>query len=258
VYSWLGVALLATLGCGKEKGPDSEAVGTTTIPEMPMPTFGQAAVSGVVLNQLGQPVGDATIRVAETDQSTTSDASGAYHITVRSDSTVTLAASATGFATTFRESMIVAFGAAVSGLDITLMAPPTVSAFNSMSSIAMATTRGLMAIRLHSMAAGCATTGAHLTIWPPEAGTLLYSRPDTTGGLDQPDPTVDGVQDGTTIQAWVVAAVSPGSLLQIIVQQPGCQQMPESPSINGVVFPGQRRAVPQGLTQVDLFLNQVQ
>jgi hypothetical protein len=258
VHPWLCVVLLATIACGRQKSTDSEPIGTNSIPQMPMPMPGQAMISGLVSDDAGQPVAGATVRVAETDQSATTDATGAYQIMVPSDSTVTLATSATGFATTFRESMIIASGATVSGLDVMLMAPATVTAFNSMSSIAMATTRGLMAIRLHSMGPGCATTGAHLTIWPPEAGTLLYSRPATAGGLDQPDPTVDGVQDGATVHAWLVAAVSPGSLLQINVQQAGCQQIPESPSIDGVVFPGQRRAVPQGLTQVDLFLNQVQ
>jgi hypothetical protein len=40
----------------------------------------------------------------------------------------------------------------------------------------------------------------------------------------------------------------------ISVQQIGCQVIAGSPSMNGLVFPGQRHVFAQSLTETDLFL----
>src|SRR6185436_20891400 len=106
-------------------------------------------------------------------------------------------------------------------------------------------TRGLMAVGLHSMAPGCMTVGAHVDVWPPNAGKVVYARPSTTGGLDEPDPTLTAVQAGGQIDFWLAGAISPGAMLTINFEQTGCAVMTQAPSLGGMTFTGQRRVDPQ-------------
>src|SRR5262249_55035056 len=86
-------AVLASSRCGGEKTPGSHAL---ELPKPPVVMTGQAQVSGLVRDGNGNAVSGATIAVAETDASTTSDATGAYVLKVPSDSTLTLVTTAMG------------------------------------------------------------------------------------------------------------------------------------------------------------------
>jgi hypothetical protein len=252
------VAVVAWGGCGAEKPFDKTAVGDANVPSMPTPMPGHAVLSGLVLDGNGQPVAGAKISIAETDGSAATDASGAYQITVPSDSTVTLLAAATGFATTYSESVVVAADATVPGFDLMLLGTDAVTSMNALGAPDQTANRGLMALRLHSMDAGCSLDGAHVSVYPPAAAKVVYSAPSTTGGVDQPDPTVDSVQPGASIPVWLTGAVPPGNMLMISVTAAGCQMMGGSPSIAGVVYPGLRHVAAQALTQADLFLTVTQ
>jgi hypothetical protein len=194
--------------------------------------------------------------IAETDGAVMTNVGGAYQLSVPSDSTVTLVTSATGFATTYRESVILASQSAGAGFDVTLLPPDQITALNGLAVTPdRAATLGLMAVRLHSLNSNCATVGARLTVWPPLAATVMYSRPSTSGGLDQPDPTLDGVQAGGHVDAWLLGVMVPGNQLTITLDQPGCRLLDSSPSLNGLVYPGLRRSDAQALTLIDLFLD---
>jgi hypothetical protein len=245
-----GVALFAT-GCGSDKRADT----WSSIPVMPMPMSGEALLAGQVRDADGHGVAGAKVVVAETDGVATSDGDGRYVLKVPSDSTITLVTSAAGYAKTYHESVVLAAQAMVDGVDVMLLSADRVTAMNTFGAPAAPAGSGLMAIRLQSMSPTCLTAGAHISVWPPKAATVVYSRASATGGLDEPDPTVGAVQTDVRIAAWLTGTVPPGNMLTISVDQPGCQMMIRSPSMNGLVFPGQRRVDAQALTEAYLFLN---
>jgi len=246
------LAFLMAAGCGQGKG--GTPTGAGTVPEMPKIIVGSATVSGIVHDGAGSPVAGATLKVAETDAATTTDPAGAYTLTVPSDSTITLATSATGFATSYRESAIFAADAKVTGLDVMLLTPTDVMRFTALGFPAETATRGLMAVRLHSMDAGCTTAGAHVDVWPPNACKVFYAQPSATGGLDEPDMTLTAVQAGGHVDLWLAGAISPGAMLTIDFAQTGCTVMTQPPSLGGMTFTGQRRVDAQALTEAELFL----
>jgi hypothetical protein len=245
----------ALLGTACHSGPSDPIEGH--IPTMPHPMPGQASLGGHVRDANGQGVPGVALTIAETDGTATSDATGAFTLMVPSDSTLTLTATATGMARTFRESVVIASGSVVSDFDVLLLPTAAMAAINTLGPAGQAATRGAVAVRLHSMSAGCVTTGALVTVFPATAATVLYSAPATTAGsLDMPDATLKAVQPGTQTAAWLVDALPPGNmnLLRIDVQKAGCQLMPQSPSLGGLMFLGQREVAVASLTEADLFL----
>ena len=102
-------------------------------------------------------------------------------MTVDADSTITLAATAPGLASTFRESVTAASGAKATDFDLLLLSPAEVRAINALVGQGQESARGLMALRLHATDPDCAPEGAVVTVWPPLAATVIYSRPAPTG-----------------------------------------------------------------------------
>ena len=250
----VGALFIVAGACGSEQGPST--LPAELPPTMPDPMPGQASLGGVVRDANGQGVAGAVIKVAETDQTATADSSGAYQLTVPSDSTLTLKATATGMAPTFRESVSVAAGATVGDFDLLLLSSDQVTAIDTLGAPGQEMSRGAMAVKLHSLDATCVTAGALVSIFPPNAGTVVYSSPAaTTGGVDMPDPTIAAVQAGTSISFWLAGALPPGNmnLLQMSVQQNGCQLV-SSPTSGSVTYPGLRQVAAGALTQADLFL----
>jgi hypothetical protein len=162
--------------------------------------------------------------------------------------------SAPGFARTYHESVILSSMAAITGFDVHLLAADQVTTMNAMGAPDQTATRGAMALRLHSMRGTCLTAGAHISVWPPLAGTIVYARAGVAGAVDAPDPSLDAVQPDVAVAAWLVGTVPPGNMLTITVDQGGCQIMNPAPSLNGLMFPGQRRVDAQTVTEADLFL----
>jgi hypothetical protein len=252
----IGVALgcaVAASGCGDVKPTENTPIGGNNIPTTPVPMPGHAQVSGVVRDGNGQSVAGATIKVAEMDAMTTSDAAGAYSLMVPSDSTLTLITTAAGFATSFRESIVLADGAMADGLDLMLMPAAEVGRMVELGPMD-ATMRGLVAVHLHSMDASCLTAGAHLSVWPPKAATVVYGSPSASGGLDDVDPALSGVEAGARVDAWLAGALPPGNMFLVNVEQPGCTVVAQAPSMGGLMFTGQRRVDAAALTEIDLFL----
>jgi hypothetical protein len=245
---------LWTTGCGVQRPVASSPAGGGEVPETPAVTVGQADLSGVVRDGDGNGVAQATIRVAETDATAMTDATGAYALKVPADSTITLVATAPGYATTFRESAIVAEGAAATGFDVLLLPSADVARVNGMSPAGMPDTHGLVAVHLHSLSAACNTAGAHVAVWPPLAATVLYGRPSMTGGLDDVDPSLSGVGAGSRVDAWLAGAVPPGNMFDITVDQSGCALAAQTPSQGGLLLTGQRRVDAMAVTEIDLFL----
>jgi hypothetical protein len=223
-------------------------------PSMPMPSVSQAALSGHVRGADGVGVAGATIEVAETDGTATTDEAGAYRIVVPSNSTVTLMATAKGMAPTFRESIVVAAQADVADFDFLALPAAQITAINTLGAPGQEATRGIMAVRLHSLDPACVADGAQVAVWPPMAAKVIYGSPDASGGLARPDPQLVGVQPNADVAVWLAAVWPPGNGLTFTVAQPGCTLMADSPSMSGLTFPGQRHVAPQAMTQVDLFL----
>jgi hypothetical protein len=252
---WL-IACASLFGGACFKG--EEVPYSSGVPGMPDPMPGQAALAGAVRDGSGQPIAGATVKIAETDATTTTDPSGAYQLTVPSDSTLTLFAQAAGMATTYRDAVMLASGASLGGYDLDLVPAAQIDSMNALGPSGQTTGRGAVALRLHSMSAGCVLPGARVSVFPADAAMVVYSSPAAPGSaLDMPDPGVTAVQSGTRIEAWLVSALPPGNmnLLQIQVQQNGCQLMDQSPSLNGLTFVGERRVAAESLTETDLFLH---
>jgi hypothetical protein len=252
----LGLLLagFSTAGCGVQRPVASSPAGAGDVPTTPAIMTGKAQLSGVVRDGDGNGVAQATVRVAETDASAMTDASGAYALAVPADSTLTLVATAPGFATTFRESIIVAEGATATGFDVLLLPSADVARVGALAPSAPADMRGLVAVHLRSLRDGCVTAGARVEVWPPLAATVLYGRPNATGGLDEVDPALSGVEAGARVDAWLAGAVPPGNMFEIRVDQQGCALTAQRPSVGGVLMTGQRRVDAMALTEIDLFL----
>jgi hypothetical protein len=252
---WGGATLLlvvVSIGCD-DKNTGTLPV-TGNVPARPTPAVGQAMVSGTVVGDDGQPVAGATVKVAEIDGMAMTDSAGVYQLIVPSDSTITMVAAAPGFASTFRESVLVAANASVTGFDFVLVSPAALMTYNTMGAPGQESTRGVMAVRVHSMDPACDVAGATVSVWPPLAAKVVYSQPAAAGALDQPDPALTGVAAGTGVQFWLAGVMPPANLLRIQVQQPGCQPVASSPSLDGLLYPGERHVVAGALTEADLFL----
>lgn len=254
--SRVALACFLALGACGEVSPPRAA---PDVPVMPTPSVGQAMLSGHVRASDGQPIAGASVLVAETDARAVTDEAGGYQLMVPADSTVTLMASATGRAATFRESVLVAAQATIADFDLRLLTPDELTAFGALApgaGPAQDSTRGLLAVRLHSLDPACVLAGAELSVWPPQAGTVLYSRPASAGSvaLDPPDGAMANVQAGAIVQVWLAAALPPGNGLTLGVAQAGCRLLNPSPSMAGLMFPGQRHVAAQALTEADLFL----
>lgn len=245
------------VGCGVQKRVEIQNVDSSSLPSMPMPMAGQASIAGGVVDTDGNPIAGATIKVAETDATATTDDTGAYQMMVPSNSTLTLVASAAGFATTYHDAVLLASEAMVTQFDLFMLPASAIANMNSLGGTAAtaATTLGVVALRIHSLAAGCNVAGALVSVGPAKVATVLYSRPSATGGMDEPDVTMTSVQADAKVAAWLVGAVPPGNMLPIAVDQPGCHLLAQSPSMNGLQYLGLRRVDAQALTVADLFLN---
>jgi hypothetical protein len=248
----------ALTACESTQSGGGGTVDIGFIPVMPTPMVNQALLAGRVLDENEQPVAGATVLAAETDAAVPVDIEGRYQLLVPADSTLTLVVSAPGFAKTYSESVVLAAHSMISDFDLILLSTDRFNAINGLDGAAQPATLGVMAIRLHSLSTGCTLAGAQLSIWPPQAGAIVYAASSPTGGLDQPDPALTGVQEGARISAWLVGALPPGNMLLIGVNQAGCALLKESPSLKGMVFPGSRRVDAQALSQADLFLDQAQ
>jgi hypothetical protein len=244
-------------GCGVSKALEVHNVDSSALPPMPTPIAGQASIAGTVVDGDGKPIAGATIKVAETDATATADESGAYQMMVPSDSTLTLVAAAAGFATTYHDAIALASAATVTQLDLFMLPTSKIAGMNGLGAAGTNATAalGVVALRLHSVGADCVITGAHVSVMPAKAATVLYSLPGAAGGLDEPDITMTSVQDGTKVAAWLVGTLPPGNMLQIAVDQPGCHMLAQSPSMSGLQHLGVRRVDAQALTVADLFLN---
>lgn len=251
LHHFTALAALCLWGCGA----DGARVSPLDVPARPEPMPGQASLAGHVIDASGHGVQGATIGIAETDAVATTDASGAYQVDVPSDSTITLFASAGGMASTYRESVVLASGAMVTDFDVRLLTTTELAAVNMLGQPGVAAMRGAMAIQLHALDSGCTVAGAHVSVFPATAGTVVYSAPASgSGGLDLPDPTLQEVQVGATTAVWLATAMPSGNMLRIEVQKEGCQPTTESADLGGVMYPGLRYVAATSLTQADLFL----
>jgi hypothetical protein len=228
------------------------------IPPSPAAHTGRALIAGQVTDAAGAPVAGATIRVAETDALAMSGPDGAYQIEVPSDSSVTLAVAAPGMAGTFTESVVVAAGAKVLGFDLDVLPSERINAMNGLTAPGHEGARGLMAVRLHSLAPACTLSGATVSVWPAKAGTVLYAAAGAPGTMIEPDPSLSSVQqgaeDGAQVALWLTGTQPPANDLRFTVQQAGCRLAAASPSLDGLTYSGQRHVAPGALTMAHLFL----
>lgn len=249
-----GTGLVAS-GCSQSKSlTELPAERAVVIPATPMPLTGQARLAGVVRDGSGNAISGATVKIAETDATVPTDATGAFAMMVPSDSTLTFVTTAMGYAPSFRESIVLADRAMVTGFDLSLVSTADVMRINTLAAPTVAATRGLMAVRLHSLSATCATAGAKLTVWPPLAATVIYNRPSEMGGPDEPDPTLTNVQAGAHVDAWLAGTIPPGNLIRISIDQPACALMDAAPSVDGLQLTGLLHVDAQSSTEADFYL----
>ena len=99
----------------------------------------------------------------------------------------------------------------MTGFDVLVLPVDKITAVNTLSVPDQAATRGLMAVSLHSLSTFCVPAGARVSVSPPLAATVIYSRPGS-GALDEPDLGLTAVQPGARIDFWLAGVVPPGNM----------------------------------------------
>jgi Carboxypeptidase regulatory-like domain len=253
VRQWLcsaGTALaMSAVGCG-QAGVKDLPPPRTDVPAVVMPTAGEAVVAGRVIELDGQPVPHALVVSAEPGGMVLTDALGVYAIAVPAESTVTLQASAPGFATTHVAAVQVPAGQTAAGKDIRLVTPAKLAELNHGTRM-MGEGLGVVAIELRSKNGGCTTEGGRVALTPASIGAILYNEPNS---LD-PDPTLAVAEASNGISAWVVGALPAGAAATLVAEKPGCAPVRFPVDLGERVETGKFRIAAGALTQITLYLD---
>jgi hypothetical protein len=253
VRRWLcgaGTALaMGGLGCG-QAGVKELAPPRTDLPAVVMPAAGEAVVSGRVIDLDGQPVPQALVVSAEPGGMVLSDAFGGYAIAVPAESTVTLQASAPGFATTHLAALQVPAGQSAGGKDIRLLTPAKLAELNHGTRM-RGEGVGVVAIELRSKNGGCTTEGGRIVLTPASIGAIMYNEPNSP----DPDPTLAVAEASNGISAWVVGALPAGAAATLVAEKPGCAPVHFPVDLGERIETGKFRIAAGALTQITLYLD---
>ena len=247
---------LGTAACGGTQA-SSEGVGSQIPPAVVNPMPASASLSGRVHRADGSPVAGASVLIAETDGSVSTGDDGTYSVSVPSESTVTLVASAPGMAPTYRQPVQLTAQASGMGLDILMLSTDEVATLAALSPTNRATTGGVIATRLHALVPSCAPAGATIAVRPPQAAQVVYGHSAVADAVSSPDPALTSVQVGDgDVAGWLVGAVPPGSEIDIAVARDGCRVAVPAPSLGGLTYESGMRVDALALTEMDLFLEE--
>ncbi len=232
--------VLLLLACGP-------ALKKSDVPTTPMVEVDRATVHGVIRDPSGIALEGVQVVVAETDDVTLTDATGAFTLSIPADTTVTLRAlKPIVYTSTTLQSFVAPAGARLEGLDVILLAGSTLGAFNQM--VNPNEDRAVVAVNVVSVSGRCSAVGATVALTPAMEGTPFYVRTND----NRPDGSLRAIQADAHPQAWVIS-VPPTTGESIAVTQSGCRALTYPVSWRGVTWQAPLRLT-KGLTQTWSFL----
>jgi hypothetical protein len=241
-------AALAIGGCET----DPAAPISSTPPAVPALAPGMAMAEGRVLDPAGQAVAGAAVALLEAPvdgaaRTALTDAGGRWQLVIPADTSVTLHATAAGFAPTRFGSFLVAAGTMASDLDLLMLPRAELERLN-VEAGGRATEDGLAAIEVVSLGS-CVATGGRVALDPERAGQVVYGA----GKAVAPDPDADSIQLGARPAAWLLGVRPPGVYYRLRFENPGCTQKVGPIEHHGRIHQGGLSFSPGTLTQGLLF-----
>jgi hypothetical protein len=214
---------LAFLGACGDADDGSMTMMSTPPPTVPALAPGMAMISGHVLTADQQPVAGATVAMATVSltlgkEVATTDADGAFTLTVPGATTVTLRADATGFTRALGNSVIVAAGTATTGFELVMVPTTSMDSLSAMVGGARVADFGALAVDIVSKSGACDPAGGTITIEPAGFGKVFYGKPDD----GMPDQALTAIQPGAMTAAWILGVLPPGVYYRLKFSNPGC------------------------------------
>ena len=241
------LAALTITGCGAEPA----APASSPPPAAPALAPGMAMIQGRVVEPAGQAVAGATVTLLEApaggaQRTALADADGRWQLVIPADTSITLHATAAGFAPTRSANFLVAAGMA-SDLDLLMLPREQLERLN-LDAGGRAADDGLAAIEVVSLGS-CVVAGGRVTLDPERAGQVVYGA----GNSVAPDQGASTVQAGARPAAWLLGVRPPGVYYRIRFEKPGCSQKLGPIEHRGRIHQGGLSFAPGTLTQSLLF-----
>ena len=206
----------------------------------------RATVTGHVVDADGAAVAGATVAVRLTGEHATTDASGAFTLDVPANTTLTVAATATGMSPTLLQQFMISPSASAA-FDIPLLATDHLKGLIAQGANPMG---GAIAISLKSLSgAPDSAAGATVELAPSNLGRVLYA-PARVGAMPDPDPSMMAIMHGTAL-AWALGVQPHVTTLKLALHGVSQVEMPRA--IDDVTFPGTFTVDAASLTLVTLF-----
>lgn len=216
-----------------------------TFPETPTTGTDQATVTGRVVDVAGVPLAGATVALRSIDTHATTDAAGAFSLTVPANTTLTLSATAPGMATTLVQQFLMS-PSAHTAFDISVFTSDHVKNLAAMGTNAMG---GVIAIAVKSLSGAPVSPGATLELTPDNLGRVMYAP--AGNGMADPDPTMMTLVPGSTPIAWALGVQPHVTIMKLSLH--GVTQAGPPYAIDDVVWPGTFTVDAGSLTLLTLF-----
>jgi hypothetical protein len=214
-------------------------------PETPIVGTDRATVTGRVVDADGAALLGATVTVRATGERATTDATGAFVLDVPANTTLTLAATAPGMASTLLPQFMIDPDRS------TAFTVPMVTNARLANLVALGPNPrgGVVAINVKSLSgASQPASGITIAITPSNFGKVMYAP--ASAGLPDPDPGLTAMPGDDGI-AWGLGVQPHVSTMTIAVH--GATQLALPYAVDDVIWPGTFTVDAGALTLVTLF-----
>jgi hypothetical protein len=206
----------------------------------------RATVTGHIVDASGVPITGASVGVRATGEHATVDSAGAFVLDVPANTTLTIAATAPGMATTLLQQFMLS-PAANAAFEIPLLTSDHIKSLTAMGPNASG---GAVAISFRSMSsAPVVPQSATVELTPSNLGKVLYAPQRT--GMPDPDPALTAIGSGTASMAWALGVQPHVSIMTLTLR--GVAQVEPPYSIDDAIWPGTFTVDAGALTLVTLF-----
>jgi hypothetical protein len=224
----------------------SEGLTASEPPETPPAASDRATVAGRVVDAAGAGLPAAIVTVRATGEHATADGTGAFVLDVPANTTLTIATTAPGMATTLLPQLMVS-PAASAQLTITLVTTARLASLTGLGANPMG---GAVAITVRSASGTLGTGGgATLELTPDNLGRILYAPEGT--GMPDPDPSLTTLGSGGECIAWALGVQPHVSIMEFTLH--GASQLEPPYSIDDIIWPGTFTVEAGALTVVTVF-----
>jgi hypothetical protein len=224
----------------------ADGLTTREPPETPAADTDRATLTGRVIDADGVAVTGATVSVRATGEHATVDGSGAFVLDVPANTTLTIATTAPGMATTLLPQLLLS-PAGSAQVTISLIASARLAALTALGPYPMG---GAVAITVRSASgAPIAARGATIGLTPNNLGGIFYAPEGP--GMPDPDPSLTAMALGRDCFAWALGVQPHVSVMDLTLH--GTAQLEAPYSIDDVTWPGTFTVDAGALTLITLF-----